>query len=109
MKDIKRTGDLLCIYLNLPNVKPGRSDFHVYQPPSKSSGLQFPLMLNVHFVHKAPLMCGPKVEPIRSHSHVSEENTLSVLERIVSYRGDIFKLPSDNDPAADALLTAEQL
>ena len=68
-----------------------------------------PLMLNVHFVHKAPLMCGPKVEPIRSHSHVSEENTLSVLERIVSYRGDIFKLPSDNDPAADALLTAEQL
>jgi hypothetical protein len=40
---------------------------------------------------------------------VSEENTLSVLEKIISYRGDIFKLPSDNDPAADALLTTEQL
>jgi hypothetical protein len=59
------------------------------------------------FVHEAKL--NPSDLTAIYIDSVSEENTLSVLERIISYRGDIFKLPSDNDPAADALLTAEQL
>jgi hypothetical protein len=59
------------------------------------------------FVHEAKLK--PSDLTAIYIDSVSEENTLSVLEKIISYRGDIFKLPSDNDPAVDVLLTAEQL
>ena len=40
---------------------------------------------------------------------ISKENTLSILKKIISYKGDIFKLPSDNDPTINILLTEEQL
>lgn len=59
------------------------------------------------FVHEAKL--NPSDLTAIYIDSVSEENTLSVLEKIISYRGDTFKLPSDNDPGANALLTTEQL
>ena len=59
------------------------------------------------FVHEAKL--NPSDLTAIYNDSVSEENTLSVLEKIISYRGVTFKLPSDNDLSADRRLTAEQL